>query len=268
MAYSSLKADIEAAVYPNGEREVTALMVQAVLKEMVDVLGAGYLFMGVASAGTTPPATDAKMFYLAPAGTYAGFGLTVSANHIGVLMFNGTWTCSELEVGGGGGGGVTVIDNLTSTSSTDALSAKQGKVLNDGKADKVSGATNGNFAGLDSNGNLTDSGSKASDFQAALATQTAYTAKGSATKVAQISTNSLGQVTGISEVSITQPTVYNKTITLQANGAAVGSFTTNPSSGKTINFGNLVTSGTAGLKIEVVASMPVSPDANTIYIVQ
>jgi len=32
------------------------------------------------------------------------------------------------------------------------------------KADKVSGATSGNFAGLDSNGNLMDSGSKASDF--------------------------------------------------------------------------------------------------------
>ena len=32
------------------------------------------------------------------------------------------------------------------------------------KADKVANATNGNFAGLDSNGNLTDSGSKASDF--------------------------------------------------------------------------------------------------------
>ena len=36
-----------------------------------------------------------------------------------------------------------------------------------GKADKVSGATNGNFAGLDSNGNLTDSGSKAADFATA-----------------------------------------------------------------------------------------------------
>lgn len=35
------------------------------------------------------------------------------------------------------------------------------------KADKVSGATNGNFAGLDANGNLTDSGSKAADFDAA-----------------------------------------------------------------------------------------------------
>ena len=32
------------------------------------------------------------------------------------------------------------------------------------KTDKVSGATSGNFAGLDANGNLTDSGSKASDF--------------------------------------------------------------------------------------------------------
>lgn len=36
-----------------------------------------------------------------------------------------------------------------------------------GKADKVSGATAGNFAGLDANGNLVDSGSKAADFQAA-----------------------------------------------------------------------------------------------------
>ena len=32
-----------------------------------------------------------------------------------------------------------------------------------GKADKVSGAVSGNFAGLDANGNLTDSGSKAAD---------------------------------------------------------------------------------------------------------
>ena len=35
------------------------------------------------------------------------------------------------------------------------------------KADKVTGATNGNFAGLDASGNLTDSGKKAADFAAA-----------------------------------------------------------------------------------------------------
>lgn len=184
-----------------------------------------------------------------------------------------------------------------------------------GKADKVSSATNGNFAGLDSNGNLTDSGKKASDFQTALSTQTAYTSKGSATKVPQITTNTLGQVTGITEVTITQPDVSNfisksntaglvkndgtidtntyltsapvtsvngqtgavslnipsvndSTITLQANGSQVDTFTTNASSAKTINLGNYLTSTTAGLKIEVVSALPASPDSNTIYIVQ
>lgn len=39
--------------------------------------------------------------------------------------------------------------------------------LSTNKASKVSGATNGNFAGLDANGNLTDSGKKASDFATA-----------------------------------------------------------------------------------------------------
>ena len=56
----------------------------------------------------------------------------------------------------------------------DAISAiKDGQIIDSfgdvetalsDKADKVTSATNGNFAGLDSNGNLTDSGSKASDF--------------------------------------------------------------------------------------------------------
>ena len=40
-------------------------------------------------------------------------------------------------------------------------------ITTDNTASKVSNATNGNFAGLDANGNLTDSGSKASDFATA-----------------------------------------------------------------------------------------------------
>lgn len=46
--------------------------------------------------------------------------------------------------------------------------------------------------------------------QATLASQTAYTSKGSATKVPQITTNALGQVTGITEVTITQPDISGK----------------------------------------------------------
>lgn len=68
-----------------------------------------------------------------------------------------------------------------------------------------------------------------------LTAQTAYSAKGSATKVPQITTNTLGQVTGITEVTITQPTVNNATLTIQKNGTNVATFTSNASSNVTAN---------------------------------
>ena len=55
---------------------------------------------------------------------------------------------------------------LTSTSTTKSLSASQGKTLNDTKADKVSEAVEGNFASLNLQGNIADSGKKATDFVA------------------------------------------------------------------------------------------------------
>lgn len=69
------------------------------------------------------------------------------------------------------------FDNTPTDNSTNPVTS--GGIYNSlsNKADKVSNATNGNFAGLDSNGNITDSGSNASDFataaQGALAS-TAY----------------------------------------------------------------------------------------------
>lgn len=50
--------------------------------------------------------------------------------------------------------------------------AKPASVDISGKADKVTGATAGNFAGLDENGNLTDSGKKPADFSKVAASQT------------------------------------------------------------------------------------------------
>ena len=82
--------------------------------------------------------------------------------------------------------------------------------------------------------------------QDTLSTQTAYTSKGSATKVPQITTNTLGQVTGITEVTITQPTVNNSTITIQKNSTTVDSFTLNQSSAKTINISVPTTAADVG----------------------
>lgn len=59
-----------------------------------------------------------------------------------------------------------------------------------------------------------------------LTNQTAYSAKGSATKVPQITTNTLGQVTGITEVTITQPDISGKENTSNKSSSYTTSSTT------------------------------------------
>ena len=120
----------------------------------------------------------------------------------GMYDLSGYALKSEMSVtpGEGANADKTTIQLKTGTSAT-VLTTHQDI---SGKADKVSSATNGNFAGLDANGNLTDSGSKASDFQAAgdyKTTQTAVTdpTAGSATDtvnfIATISQNENGEIT-------------------------------------------------------------------------
>ena len=67
---------------------------------------------------------------------------------------------------GGGGGGEQIQSDWNQTDNTKVDYIKNKPTIPDvsGKADKVSNPTSGNFAALDGNGNLTDSGSKASDF--------------------------------------------------------------------------------------------------------
>ena len=73
-----------------------------------------------------------------------------------------------------GGSGTSDYSDLTNKPSINSVTLSGNKSLSDlgiaaasavtGKADKVTSATNGNFAALDSNGNLTDSGHKHSDY--------------------------------------------------------------------------------------------------------
>ena len=64
--------------------------------------------------------------------------------------------------------GTVVVDSSMSNQSENPVQNKVIKTYVDtadaAKADKVSGATNGNFAGLNASGNLTDSGKKPSDY--------------------------------------------------------------------------------------------------------
>lgn len=113
-----------------------------------------------------------------------------------------------------------------------------------GKADTVSGATAGNFAGLDANGNLTDSGKKASDFKSKQTAVVDPTASGSGVEfIAGISQNEEGVITAtkksVQAASATQAGLestahfskvegieegaqVNKVETVKVNGTALG----------------------------------------------
>jgi hypothetical protein len=86
-----------------------------------------------------------------------------------------------------------------------------------GKADKVSGATNGNFAGLDSNGNLTDIGKKASDFATAAQGAKADTAVQSVT-VGATTTGNPGTNAEVTNSGTSTAPVLNFTIPRGADG--------------------------------------------------
>ena len=114
----------------------------------------------------------------------------------GMYDLSGYALKSEMSVtpGEGVNADKTTIQLKTGTSAT-VLTTHQDI---SGKADKVASATNGNFAGLDSNGNLTDSGSKAADF--ATAAQGAL-ADSAVQSVAEGSTNGTVAVDG-SDVAV------------------------------------------------------------------
>ena len=100
--YSALKTAIQQAVYTNNNNEITGAGLQAVLLQIVNTVGDGYVFKGVATAGTTPGTPDANVFYIASAGTYTNFGssYTVPEDSIGVFMYNGSWTHTSLPLSG------------------------------------------------------------------------------------------------------------------------------------------------------------------------
>lgn len=92
--YSSLKATINANVKTNGNQEITGAILNSVLIQMVNSLGAGYQYMGVATPSTAPGTPDYKVFYIAAtAGTYTNFGSLVLENgEVALLVYNGTWS--------------------------------------------------------------------------------------------------------------------------------------------------------------------------------
>lgn len=97
--YATLKAAIQDVIKTNGNNEITGALLQQSLLAMINSLGVGYQFMGVATPETNPGTPDQNIFYLAGSGMYVNFGnIIISKNKIGVLMWDGAWESRTIPI--------------------------------------------------------------------------------------------------------------------------------------------------------------------------
>ena len=96
--YSTLISAIQSVINENGNNEITGPILQQSLVAIINALGAGYQYIGVATPETTPGTPDQRVFYLAGPGVYPNFGpTTIDGNRIGVFKYASSWTVELLE---------------------------------------------------------------------------------------------------------------------------------------------------------------------------
>lgn len=96
--YASLISSIQSVIRTNGQNAITGALLQSSLISMVNSLGSGYQFAGIAIPTTNPGTPDQRVFYIASqVGTYPNFG-GVSITGLSVLYYDGSWHLSALNV--------------------------------------------------------------------------------------------------------------------------------------------------------------------------
>ena len=99
--YSTLKSAIQAVIKQNGNNEITGNLLQQSLLSMINSLGAGFQFMGVATPSTNPGTPDQNVFYIAATvGIYPNFSGVVLANgEFAILKGSGSsWTKETADI--------------------------------------------------------------------------------------------------------------------------------------------------------------------------
>ena len=101
--YANLISGITSVIKTNGQNSITGQLLQNELLSIVNTLGHGYQYMGVANPSTNPGTPDAKVFYIAyQPGTYSNFGGTVVSG-LCTLKYDIRWQKEDISVSGGGG---------------------------------------------------------------------------------------------------------------------------------------------------------------------
>lgn len=100
--YSILKAAVQTVVKTNGAQEITGANLQSTLLSIINTLGAGYQFVGVATPSTSPGTPDQNVFYITGAGTFSNMGTTtvIPEGAIGIFSYNGSWSSNIIMLAG------------------------------------------------------------------------------------------------------------------------------------------------------------------------
>lgn len=97
--YSTLKETINNVIKANGNKEITGTNLNQVLIAMVNSLGGGYQFAGVAIPSTNPGSPDQNVFYIATeAGVYSSFNSITLLSGFSILKWNGSWSKNQILI--------------------------------------------------------------------------------------------------------------------------------------------------------------------------
>ena len=122
--YNTLKTAIQEVINTNGNKEITGQVLQDSLIAMINSLGAGYQFVGVATPETNPGTPDQNVFYIGGAGTYSNFGtaIVIPQGSLCVFAYNGEWVNITISL-------ANIINDLITGGANGVLSAEQGRNL-------------------------------------------------------------------------------------------------------------------------------------------
>lgn len=99
MNYSGLKDAVRAVIKENGNEEITGDILQQTLIAIINALGVGYQFMGVATPDTAFGTPDSRQFYIATEpGTYGSTIVTLDGSKVAILLFADSWNAITLDV--------------------------------------------------------------------------------------------------------------------------------------------------------------------------
>lgn len=97
--WSTLKKSIANVIKTNGNQEITGLVLQQVLVDMISFLGENATFVGFATPSTNPGLPDGPVYYFAfGPGTYSNFSAVTLDNGFWVLKNkqNGDWEATKI----------------------------------------------------------------------------------------------------------------------------------------------------------------------------